>query len=123
MSIKCKGKCDELRKTHSQVKAYIGNNKRCSTCNFWQQVDVDRCLCCNQILSTHERKKSRKKPCLELNQDDHIRLDRKNGMIKKSIYLLPEDVEYVESNHIHLSKLCRQVIANKRINENKTFQN
>lgn len=114
MPIRCKGKCDELKKTHIQVKGYIANNKRCSTCNFWQQVDVSRCICCNQILSTHERKKNRKKLCLGYNADDLILKNRNYGMIKKSIYLLPEDVEYVESNHIHLSKMCRSMIENKR---------
>jgi len=104
MSIKCKGICDELKKQYKQYRCYIGNNKKCNTCDFWIQTDEIRCQCCNQILRVSVRKKKRIKPCLDTFGIDHIGKNSLNGMIKRSIYLTPELEEIVQLHSMNLSK-------------------
>jgi len=112
MPAKCKGLCEEYKEKYSQAKCYTGTRRYCLICQGWTDEDIVRCLCCNQIYRTKERKKNRKEQtrCLEYSVVDHIPKERKNIMEKMSIYITTEQRQIIEKNYINLSKYVRDKI-------------
>ena len=114
MSSKCKGICKEWKKRISQARCFDGPRRYCIICEVWHNEEIRNCPCCGQQFRLKPRKKNRKKsqkPFLEYSVIEQIPKERKNRMIKKSVYITPEQENILESKFVNLSKYVRENLS------------